>query len=103
MNGISERIHLVLTNNLRTFKMEEEELPMQDPWSTVLASAAWAIRSRYQTVQESMPVQSVFGGDTILPIQFKADLGNHKRNTPSGYQCKHRSHKLRSEKSINTA
>ena len=72
-NATIERIHQVLENSLRTLELEEQELEENNPWESILAACAWAIRSTYHTVLEATPGQLVFGRDMLLPIQFKAD------------------------------
>jgi transposase InsO family protein len=72
-NGIVERVHLVLADALRTFELQERELDVDDPWSSFLASAAFAIRSTYHTTLGASPGQLVFGRDMLLPIKFKAN------------------------------
>jgi hypothetical protein len=77
-NGIIERVHLVLADALRTFELQERELNENDPWSTFLASAAFAIRSTYHMTLQAMPGQLVFGRDMLLPIKFKANWAEIK-------------------------
>jgi transposase InsO family protein len=77
-NGIIERVHLVLADALRTFELQERELDATDPWSSFLASAAFAIRSTYHTTLGASPGQLVFGRDMLLPIKFKANWAEIK-------------------------
>ena len=45
-HGAIERIrHQVLEDALRTFELEEQDLPEDDPWTSFLSAAAFAIRS----------------------------------------------------------
>ena len=48
-NSILERVHHVLRNMLRTKDLQTHEFDDLDPWSELLASAAWAIRSTHHT------------------------------------------------------
>jgi transposase InsO family protein len=77
-NGIIERVHLVLGDALRTFELQEKEMDINDPWSSFLASAAFAIRSTYHTTLKATPGQLVFGRDMLLPIKFKANWAEIK-------------------------
>ena len=43
----------------------------QDPWSGVLASAAWAIRSTIHSVFDATPGQIIFGRDMIYDLSFR--------------------------------
>ena len=45
----------------------------RDPFSELLASAAFAIRSTVHTTLGATPGQLVFGRDMLLPIKFHAD------------------------------
>jgi transposase InsO family protein len=72
-NGVIERIHQVLGDMLRTFELEERELDMKDPFTSVLSAAAFAIRSTYHTVLEASPAELVFGRHMLLPVKFNAD------------------------------
>jgi hypothetical protein len=78
-NGIIERVHLVLASALRTFELHEKELDATDPWSSFLASAAFAIRSTHHTTLGASPCQLVvFGRDMLLPIKFKTNWAEIK-------------------------
>ena len=72
-NAIIERVHQVLGNQLRTFELEKQKLPKENPFEPFLTAKAYAIRSTYHTTLQATPGQLVFGRDMILPIQFKAD------------------------------
>ncbi len=72
-NSILERVHQVLGNSLRTFELENQDLPKENPFEPFLTATAYAIRSTYHTTLQATPGQLVFGRDMILPIQFKAD------------------------------
>jgi hypothetical protein len=70
-NGIIERVHQVLNDAIRTFELSKQELDPNDPFSSFLSAAAFAIRSTYHTTLGASPGQLVFGRDMILPIRFK--------------------------------
>ena len=72
-NGIIERVHLVLTDALRTAEVDGKELDAMNPWGPYLNAAAYAIRSTYHTTLEATPAQLVFGSDMVLPIRFVTD------------------------------
>jgi hypothetical protein len=72
-NSTIEKVHATLGNILRTFELENQDLNDNDPWTTFLNSAAWALRSTYHTVLNATPGQVVFGRDMLLPIQYKVD------------------------------
>ena len=79
-NGIIERVHQVLTDGLRTFELEKQELNDVDPWSPFLAACAFAIRSTYHTTLQASPAQLIFGRDMLLPIKFKANWARIRAN-----------------------
>ena len=72
-NGIVERVHQVLGDMIRTFELEERELPDKDPFKGMLTLVGYAIRSTYHTTLEASPAQLVFGRDMIFPLKFRAD------------------------------
>jgi transposase InsO family protein len=74
-NGIIERVHQTLRDNLATFELSNRELPEYDPFGSFLSTAAWAIRSTiHTTLQAATPGQLMFGRDDMfLNIPFKAD------------------------------
>jgi hypothetical protein len=72
-NAILERMHAVLTNSLRTFKLDEQVLDVNNPWEGFLAATRFAINSTYHTVNEATPGQLVFGRDMIMPTVFQVN------------------------------
>ena len=72
-NSILERIHQVLGNMLRTKNLQQHDFDDMDPWSELLASVAWAIRSTHHTTLQATPGQLVFGRDMLLNLKFVAD------------------------------
>ena len=71
-NAIVERVHQTLANLLRATEINKT-LDPSDPWSGILAAAAFAIRSTYHTTLKATPGQLVFGRDMIFNTQFIAD------------------------------
>ena len=73
-NSILERIHQVIGNMIKRFKIyDREDLIEQDPWSGILAAIMFGVRATYYTTLEATPSQLVFGRDAILPIQHQAN------------------------------
>ena len=73
-NSILERIHQVIGNMIKTFKIyDRDDLIEQDPWSGILAAIMFGVRATYHTTLEATPSQLVFGRDAILPIQHQAN------------------------------
>ena len=72
-NSNLEHVHLVLANMLRASNIANLQLSTEDPWTEVLASVAYAIRSTYHTTLQATPAQLVFGRDMIYPIQYIAE------------------------------
>jgi hypothetical protein len=60
---------------LRTAEIDGREMDEKDPLGPFLASAAYAIRSKFHTTLKATPGQLVFGRDMVLPIKFMADWG----------------------------
>ena len=73
-NAIVERVHQTLGNLIRSFELQDNPyLDTDDPWSGILAAAAFAMCSTYHTTLRAMPGQLVFGRDMILNMQYLAD------------------------------
>ena len=72
-NSVLERVHQVLGDMLQARNVKGLNLDTDDPWSEVLASVAYAIRSTYHTTLEATPAQLVFGRDMIYPITYVAE------------------------------
>ncbi len=78
-NGIIERIHQVIGNALRPYKLESiKRDDNNDPWSAYLASVARAVCSTYHSVLNATLGQLVFGRDMVLAVQFQADWAQIK-------------------------
>ena len=50
VGAIVERIHQVLGNLLRTYKLQETYADEADPWMGILAASAFALRSTYHSI-----------------------------------------------------
>ena len=72
-NAILERVHQVLGDMLRTKELQKHTFDTVDPWSELLASVAWAIRSTHHTTLQASPAQLVFSRDMLLNVKFIAD------------------------------
>jgi hypothetical protein len=62
-------------------------MDVNDPWSSFLASAAFAIRSMYHTTLKATPGQLVFGRDMLLPIKLKANWAEIKARRQEEMRC----------------
>ena len=72
-NSILERVHQVLADMLRCKDVSKLSLESSDPWSQLLSSVAWAIRSTTHTTLGATPAQVVFGRDMVHPIKYVVD------------------------------
>ena len=64
----------MLRNLIRSFELQDNPyIDMDDPWSGILAAAAFAMCSMYHTTLRAMPGQLIFGRDMILNTQYLAD------------------------------
>jgi hypothetical protein len=68
-----ERVHQTLGNLLRVYELEKYEFPRGDPWTNLLASAAWAIRSTVHTTLGATPGQLIYGRDMLFDLSFRAN------------------------------
>ena len=72
-NAITERIHQVLGNFLRTYNLQETYIDDSDPWMGILAEADFAVSSTYHRKKIKIPGRLVFGRHMILPINHIAN------------------------------
>ena len=55
VNSILEIIHQVIANSVRTFKFKNNYLDKDYPWSAILATTAFPVRSMYHTTNHVRP------------------------------------------------
>ena len=58
---------------LRAKNIANLHLDMDDPWTELLASVAWAVCNTYQTTLDATPEQLIFNMDMIIPIKFAVE------------------------------
>ena len=68
-NSPVERIHQVLKNMFVTKNLNEQTFDYIDPFGSILASIAWAIRASYNSATDSTPAQIVFGRDMLFNLK----------------------------------
>ena len=66
-------IQQVITNLVRTYKLQINYLDKDDPWSEILAATDFTLQSTYHTTLQDTPDQLVFGRDMILNPPFILD------------------------------
>ena len=71
-NSILERVHQVLGNMLRVKNITALDIDPVDPWTNILASVAWAIRSTNHMTNGASPAQLIFGRDMVHPLTYTA-------------------------------
>ncbi len=92
-NGVLERVHQVLWQNLRTAELDmtNSVTPNADI-DIFLDNAAWAICSTYHMVLKASPGAAFFGQDMLFDILFVADwhkIGERRQSlTDRGNQRK---------------
>src|SRR5687767_15760416 len=72
-NTVVERIHQVIANMVRMFKLETNYLDVDNPWKGILSATVFAVRSMYHTTLKKSPGQLVFGRDMIFNIKHIAN------------------------------
>ena len=72
-NSILERVHQVVANMLRCKNIPDLTVNTEDPWTDILSSVAFAIRSTHHSTLDATPAQLIYGRDMILPIQHVAE------------------------------
>ena len=68
-NSPVERIHQVLKNMFVTKNLNEQIFDCIDPFRSILASIAWAVRASYNSATDSTPAQIVFGRDMLFNLK----------------------------------
>ena len=72
-NVISEWIHQVLGNLVRTCKINQTYVDKDDPWLGILSTATFSILLTTNRLKVYSPVQLLFRRDMILLIKYKVD------------------------------
>ena len=72
-NAIVERVHQVISNIIRTIKLENNYINEEDPWKGILSATAFAVCSTFHTTLRNTPGQFVFGRDMLLNIKHEAN------------------------------
>ena len=74
-NAISERIHQISADCLRTFEMEDMDVNAgdADPFQKYLSEAACAIRCGFHATHGHSPGELVFGRNMFLPVETSVD------------------------------
>ena len=72
-NAVLEEIQQVLGNLVRTYNISQTYVDEDDPWSGILATAAFSIFSTTDRQKGYSPGQWIFGRDMMLPIKHMVD------------------------------
>ena len=86
-NSILERVHQVVANMLRCKNIPDLNVDSEDPWTDLLTSVAFSIRSTHHSTLDATPVQLIYVRDMILPIQHTTEceyIHTHKQKTIEG-------------------
>ena len=65
---------------LRAKNIQKLEINESDPWTEILSSVAYAVRSTYHTTLGATPAQLVFGRDMVYPLAYVAEWDVIRRN-----------------------
>ena len=80
-NGVLERVHLTICNMLRSKNLAKLEMPEDDPWTAILASVPYVVRSTYHTTLQATRAQLIFGRDMICPVEYVAEWDVLRQNS----------------------
>ena len=73
-NEVLESIQQVIGNLVRNFNISTHNyIDKNDPWTGILAPAAFKMISKTNGQKGYSPVQLIFVHDTILPIKYRVD------------------------------
>ena len=75
-NSPVERIHQVIRHMFLTKNFKETIFDNIDPFGSILASVAWAIRASYNSTTQATPAQLVFGRDMMFNISSLVNWKN---------------------------
>jgi len=70
--NLVERVHQTLGNMIRLNDLENKKLDPKDPFTDILYTCMWVIRSTVHATLKATPGQLVFGRDMIFDLSFKA-------------------------------
>ena len=70
-NAILERVHKIIGNILRTFKVQNMVLDDKNPWDGILAFTMLALRATVHNTTPYTPAQLIFGLDAIFQCHDK--------------------------------
>eukprot|EP00957_Ditylum_brightwellii_P097011 7387433-Ditylum_brightwellii.AAC.1 len=73
VNSIVEKAHQTIVNLLCTFKPGSTDLNPDDPWSSILSAVMFALQSTMHMTYKAIPMQLVFGRDTMLNVMHLAN------------------------------
>jgi hypothetical protein len=77
-----EHIHAIVTNMLRTAKINMVDSVKHNDINAFLSDTAWPICSTYHTVIKASPGAEIFGWDMLFNIPFIGDwkkIGEHRQ------------------------
>ena len=72
-NLILERAHQTISNILRMFRVNNSKLELEDLWKGILSAIIVEMCSTVHTIMQAMPMQLVFGRDTIMNLTCDAN------------------------------
>ena len=84
--AILERVHQVISNILRTFKVQNMVLDNKNPWDGVLASTMFALRDTVKTNTQYTSAQLIFGRDSIINQRHEVDWTKNQETKTRPYQ-----------------
>ena len=69
-NGITEWMHQVIANVIRTCKLKQFCVDEKDPWKGIISAAMCMVRSAHHATLQATPGQLSFGRDTEFNTKF---------------------------------
>ena len=96
-NALLEQINQVQGNIVRTFNIHQTYVDKNDPWTDILAAAAFAICSTNNRQNGYSSEQLIFGRDIILPIKHRADrelILQQKKTQINRYNTQENKHRV---------
>eukprot|EP00957_Ditylum_brightwellii_P211095 15365742-Ditylum_brightwellii.AAC.1 len=72
-NSIIARIHQLIGNMIRSFKVHSTDIDEKDPWTGILSALRFATRATLHATMKTSPMQLLFGRDAILNVEHEAN------------------------------
>ena len=85
-NAILRKMHQIIGNILRIFKVQNIVQDDKNQWDGILAFNMFALRAAVHTTAQYSHVQLIFERDSIIKSTSQSRLGNNQTNKTKSHQ-----------------